>query len=258
MKTKSIAIHSFRGGTGKTVIATNIAGLLARKGFNVALLDFDFRAPSLVTVFSKAIDGSVDFWLNDYLNGRCNERDILVDVTAAHKNLKGKLCIGLANPTINAIQNTMNKSRAWETVAVKKTFSLIPFFQTQGFDYCIFDTSPGIQYASINALAASDLCLIVTSTDTVDLQGTKEMLKDIYEGLDKKTYIILNKYYPHRDFDFSQRDLTESLNNHKVILKVPCYCEILQASRMGVLALQKPEHPFAMKIEEVTDKIESI
>ncbi len=256
MKTKSITIHSFRGGTGKTVIATNLAGILARKGFKVALLDFDFRAPSLVTVFSEVIRDSVDFWLNDYLNNQCDEKDILIDITNAYKTLKGKLYLGLTNPTINAIQNTMNKSRAWELAAVKKTFSLASFFETSSIDYCIFDTSPGIQYSSINALAVSDLCFIVTGADMVDLRGTTEMLKDIYESLSKKTYIILNKYSPESNSEFART--IESVARHPVILNVPCYCEVLQANRMGLLATQRPGHPFVKKIEELVDKIDSM
>ena len=153
----------------------------------------------------------------------------------------------------------MDKSRAWEAAAIKKVFSLISFFQNTGIDYCIFDTSPGVQYSSVNALAVSDLCFIVTSADMVDLRGTKEMLKDIYENLNKKTFIILNKYSPEgKNAGFVGAEFVESISKHKVILQVPCYCEVLQAHRMGLLAVQRPEHPFVKKIEEITDKIDSI
>ena len=54
-KGRVISIHSSRGGTGKTVIATNLAAIYANKGLNVALLDLDFRAPTLAAVFSKTI-----------------------------------------------------------------------------------------------------------------------------------------------------------------------------------------------------------
>ncbi len=53
--TKTLAFHSSRGGTGKTVIATNLATIWAKKGLKIALLDLDFRAPSLAGTFSKAI-----------------------------------------------------------------------------------------------------------------------------------------------------------------------------------------------------------
>ena len=52
---KIIAIHSSRGGTGKTTIAANLTATFAQGGLNITLLDLDFRAPSLFGVFSKGI-----------------------------------------------------------------------------------------------------------------------------------------------------------------------------------------------------------
>src|SRR3990170_8346801 len=112
MRKKAISIHSSRGGTGKTVIATNLAAIYAIKGLNVALLDLDFRAPSLVDVFSKGIRDPVEHWLNDFLDGRCKAEQALIDVSGAYR-LKGKFLLGLANPAIEAIRNVMEKSRAW-------------------------------------------------------------------------------------------------------------------------------------------------
>ncbi|MGD0996419.1 MAG: AAA family ATPase [Candidatus Bathyarchaeia archaeon] len=259
---KTISIHSSRGGTGKTEIATNLACVLASRGFNVALLDVDFRAPSMVIIFSKALNSPVKYWLNDFLNGRCKEVQVLIDISNYY-NLKGKLQVGLANPSVEAIQNMMLKSQAWEAVAVKKLFSLLSSLNSDmGIDYCIFDTSPGVQYSSVNALACSDVCVIVMNSDLVDLIGTKNMLKDIFDILDKKTVIILNKFSPeNRIIPNEENDLvskTEEILKHPVISKIPCYCDVLQAERMALLAIQQPDHPFIKKLEEVADKIDGL
>jgi chromosome partitioning protein len=50
---KTFAFHSYKGGTGKTTLITNVAALYAKKGFNVGLLDFDLYAPSLASYFRK-------------------------------------------------------------------------------------------------------------------------------------------------------------------------------------------------------------
>ena len=126
MRKKVISIHSSRGGTGKTVIATNLAAIYAIKGLNVALLDLDFRSPSLVDVFSSALKDPVRYWLNDFLDGRCKAEQALTDIAEVYR-LKGKLLLGLANPAIGAIRNMMEKSRAWEVTAVKRLFSLRSF-----------------------------------------------------------------------------------------------------------------------------------
>lgn len=49
--TKSIAFHSYKGGTGKTTISANFAASLAKKGYRVCLLDLDVYAPSLHSYF---------------------------------------------------------------------------------------------------------------------------------------------------------------------------------------------------------------
>ena len=75
---KIIALHSYKGGTGKTLLSVNLAATNVRKGKNVCLLDLDFRAPSLHAVFKAS---NSEYWLNDYLNGVCEIDKVLVDVT---------------------------------------------------------------------------------------------------------------------------------------------------------------------------------
>ena len=260
MKAKAISIHSSRGGTGKTVIAANLAAILASNGFNVALLDLDFRAPSLAKVFSKGIKNPVKYWLNDFLNGKCTSESIMLDVSETYK-LKGKLLIGLANPTIEAIRNVMEKSRAWEVTAVKKLFSLLSsLFEDMNIDCCIFDTSPGVQYSSINAAVSSDICIIITTLDSLDIEGTKTMLLDLYDELTKKTVVLINKYSPETRIQPNDKKekvikKVERILKHPVVGAIPCYCDVLQNKRTSLLAVEKPKHPFIKDLEEVTEKL---
>ena len=71
-----VAVHSCRGGTGKTLISTNLAALLALKGKKNCLLATDFRAPSGLSLFGAV---QPKYWLNDYLNGCCDTEDLLQD-----------------------------------------------------------------------------------------------------------------------------------------------------------------------------------
>ena len=50
---KIVAIHSYKGGTGKTSLSVNLAATYARKGYKVCLMDLDFRAPSLHVLFKQ-------------------------------------------------------------------------------------------------------------------------------------------------------------------------------------------------------------
>jgi len=263
MKGKVISIHSSRGGTGKTVIATNLAATYANKGLNIALLDLDFRAPSLTTVFSKGIRSPIKHWLNDFLDGQCKIEQALINVSEGY-NLKGRLLIGLANPAIEAIRNIMEKSSAWEVTAVKKLFSLrSTLFNDMNIDCCIFDTSPGVQYSSINSVISSDISVIVTTLDALDLKGVKNMLAELYDAFEKRTVVLVNKVFPETRIWSSERqkDLISQMEKdlkHPMIGVIPCYCDVLQAKRTSLLAVDQPSHPFLGNLKEIAEKLEHI
>lgn len=46
-----IAIHSFRGGTGKSNISGNVAAWLAMQGHRVGIIDTDIQSPGLHALF---------------------------------------------------------------------------------------------------------------------------------------------------------------------------------------------------------------
>lgn len=69
--TSTIAIHSFRRGTGKSTVAANLAVLLADSGRRVGLIDANFQSPSLHLFFGQLSLGHRPA-LNDYLAGRCD------------------------------------------------------------------------------------------------------------------------------------------------------------------------------------------
>jgi septum site-determining protein MinD len=253
---KCISIHSSRGGTGKTLLATNLTVLLAKKGYNVALLDLDFRSPSLAGVFSKVIDHPLDCYLNSYLDGRCSAETAMSDLTEKF-HLKGKLLVGFANPEVAAIRNMTEKSRSWEVSALKRLFALrTQLFKKLGIDYCIYDTSPGVQYTSVNAAVSSDLAVIVSTLDSLDLSGTTNLLLELYDAFEKKTAIVLNKVFPE-----NQPTSKEALNQINTNLRspiigtIPCYCRVLQADRSTIMVFEDPQHPFIKNLEELVENL---
>jgi len=257
---KIISFHSSRGGTGKTIIAVNLSALLAHKGLSVALMDLDFRAPSLHHILSGMIKEPIKFWVNDYLNSQCAVDDSLI---AIHRilNLRGNLLVGFANPSVRAIEDILGKSRDWEAKALKKLFDLRNFlFKDLGIDLCIYDTSPGIQYSSLNAIIASDLTVFVSTSDPLDVEGVRNILNEFNDIFENKTYILLNKVFPEADvwsYD-KQTEFTNQLSKdckNPVIGMIPCYCDILKAKRSQLLAFEKPSHPFSKKLEEIAERL---
>ena len=257
---KMISFNSSRGGTGKTIIAVNIAALLANRGLNVTLIDLDFRAPSLFHIFKEAMNDPPAFWVNDYLNSRCKPADFLIDVHNIF-NIKGKLSLGYANPSIYAIEDMIRKSRVWEVNALKKLFNLKDFlFKNLDIDICIYDTSPGIQYSSLNAIVSSDLIVFISSSDPLEIEGIKNILGEFTDIFENKTYILINKVFPETD-SWQNNIQTKIINQilktlkHPVIGIIPCYCDVLKAKRSQLLILENPKHPFSLILEEIAQKL---
>ena len=52
-------------------------------------------------------------------------------------------------------------------------------------DYIIIDTSPGIRYWSINALAVADILFLTLKMGDLDIEGTKKIVDEIYTSFTK-------------------------------------------------------------------------
>jgi len=254
---KIIALHSYKGGTGKTLLSVNMATTYVKQGKNVCLLDLDFRAPSLHAVFKTH---NSEYWLNDYLNGVCEIDKVLIDVTKEHGR-SGKFLVGLANPNTEAIREMSAKDRKWEMRALGRLLSLkTSLLNDMHLDKVILDTSPGLQYSSINAIVSADLVLVVTSLDTSDIQGTQRMTHELYDLFDKKTGILMNKvpaeilasrkekenFYKHFN----------SLHKLPILEVVPCFCDVLRAGGTYIFSEEKPQHPFTEILDKLTTKVE--
>ena len=253
---KIIAVHSYKGGTGKTLLSVNLAATFAKQGKKVCLFDLDFRAPSLFAILKIS---SADCWFNDYLNNTCDINKVLIDLSSRIPG-KGKLCIGLANPATEAIRDMSAKDRKWEMRALGRLLHLRnALINDQQFDYIVFDTSPGLQYSSINAIVAADLVAVVTTGDRSDVDGTSRMLKELYNLFEKKTGIVLNKVLDYNS-EARRQELYERVKNiyqAPLLGLVPCFCDILRAEGNFIFAQDKPDHPFSMLLSEMAKKIDA-
>jgi septum site-determining protein MinD len=252
---KIIAVHSYKGGTGKTLLSVNLAATFAKLGKKVCLFDLDFRAPSLFAILK--VDNA-QCWLNDYLNGTCEINKVLIDLTNTIPG-SGKFFVGLANPSTEAIRDMSAKDRKWEMRALGRLLSLrTTLLNDDEFDYIIFDTSPGLQYSSINAIVTADFVVVATTADRSDVDGTRRMLRELYNLFEKKTGLVINKALdaasPSRKEEMNSR--VKTVYQVPMLGLVPCFCEILRAEGNFIFVRDKPDHPFTKILEEMAKKIE--
>ena len=238
-----MAFHSYRGGTGKTLLSTNIAAVYARKE-KVCIVDYDLRAPSLHSFFKVK---EPDWWINDFLNGNCEIDECLIEVLP-------NLFIGPANPEAEAIRELMDKDRAWESQALTKTLQLRDLLSNQGFSKLIFDTSPGIAFSSINAVVGSDLVSLVMRMDSLDILGTKEMIKGVYELLERPTYMVVNMVLPQQT-EIYEPVLKRTFGQQNYAY-LPCLCEIRDLIAQGKNILIDEEMEYAEDLKKLAYNLE--
>ena len=253
-----MAFHSYKGGTGKTSLVVNIGALYAKQGANVCLLDYDFRAPSLNVLFKS----KPEHWLNDYLEGNCEIEDTLIDQSERF-HLPGKLWVGFSNPSLEALTEIMSKDRKWEVKALTRTLAgKKKIIAEKKVDYVIFDTSPGAQYSSINALAGADVVSLVMKADEFDLEGTKELSKGVYDALGRKSGIVLNKI-PLEQIaagggaeKFGKQIASEV--GLPLVGMIPCMCELMAVGGKMIYTLEKPDHTFTRSVAQVAESLKKM
>jgi septum site-determining protein MinD len=224
----------------------------ADKGKRVCLLDLDLRAPSLSSTFKN----ENKYWMNDYLNKACKMDSVLTDSTPKYIK-EGRLFVGLADPSTKAIREVTSKDRNWGLKALGRLLSLRDtLLKEMNFDYVICDSSPGLQYSSINTIVVADAVLVVTSIDRSDVEGTQRMIHDLYELYEKKTGIIVNKV-PEAVLSGK---IPLKLDTHKlpIVALVPCSCDVLQSAGDYLFAFEKRWHPFTQSVHKISTRIEQM
>ena len=283
---KTIAFHSYKGGTGKTTIAANLSTLLVSKGFNVLLIDMDVYAPSLHVYFNS----KPEKWMNNYLLDDLEFSDVIYDFTSVIQDFysstspsykkKGKFNIVFSNPKKEEITSLDFQNRdSSKSQMLKKMLYLKEKTNSDiSYDYIILDTSPGIRPWSINALAIADIIILSLKMDHIDIEGTKQMAVDVYKSFinfGAKSYLLLNRIAgyckpsqttkelgskPGR-FEFTMLEQSETMMELENYLKmdivstIPCYCDIQFERQEFITVLKYPNHPFVDKMNELINKI---
>jgi MinD-like ATPase involved in chromosome partitioning or flagellar assembly len=256
-----IAFHSFKGGSGKTVVASNVAFDLASRVNRVVLLDFDFKAPSLYTVFHPKKNPK--YWLNDWYLGNCSILETLIDVSDNFGLPKHRLEVGFADLRGESLKKSFQEQLASEAQASFYGHIMGDVNNTllrTGVDYVLLDTSPGFTYASLVAILSCERLILVTRTDDLDLQGTVELIKTVYDAvLRKKVLLVVNHAPPQISLNPSEEEkLREEISSRlkmKITALIPCYCDLVASRGRGLIACENPEHGFSKSISTVAERL---
>lgn len=157
---KSICVAIQKGGVGKTTISVNLAAEIAKTN-KVVLIDGDPQGNST----SSLVD-NFEYELADILYG-----NVAVDEAIAKTNVENLYIIPTAAIDEKG-NNQLKKYRSNEASGNPFAFvDIIDALREQGFDYCIFDTSPNFDDFEENIMAAADETIAVVMPDIFSQDG---------------------------------------------------------------------------------------
>lgn len=167
-----LAVMNQKGGCGKTTIAINLAGALARLERRVLLLDLDPQAHATVGLGLR--DEQYD--LTSY--------ELLIDPTVrtedAIQRLQNGVCLIPASTVLSGAEHELSDRLGRE----ERLANALAQLDDGACDYCIIDCPPSVGLLTFNALIASSEVVIPVDASYFSLHGliklreTIEVLED--------------------------------------------------------------------------------
>ncbi|MHA1397364.1 MAG: ParA family protein, partial [Candidatus Heimdallarchaeaceae archaeon] len=184
---KTISIHSYKGGTGKTTFLLNLAGVLANKKQKVLAIDYDLRAPSFQSYFEVKEPKSLSsFLLEDEkiesIIYPCKTNNIQLDLIFSSMEF------------LKQHSKQRDKLSRDDSKFLSRLYQLQQKIQDK-YDFCFIDTIPGFFYRAIDAMMVSDIVIVVGTPSTSNILGISELCQNIYAMLreDAKFVLLINK-----------------------------------------------------------------
>ncbi len=248
---KIVSITSFRHGTGKSHLAANLAVSLAQQGKQVGIVDTDFQAPGIHTLFNLDND-EIEAGLNHYLQNHKHEDLVNSDIMPVVKIGSETIAIlrGGIFPTISSANagKTMPSPRQNHPDALIQ--GLWELSSRLNLDYLIIDTHPGICEMNLLLMACSDVVFILLGLDQQDFQGSA-VFTDIARKLHvPQLLLVVNQVlscYPPEDVQERVQDLYQE----PVAGVLPLCQEMLQLASQGVFSLKYPDHPLTKTFHSI-------
>ena len=248
MGSKIVSIHSFRGGTGKSNIAANLATVAALDGKRVAVMDTDMASPGIHVIFGLGRE-RMKRTLNDFLRGECDIADACIDLTTRKEFSSiesGNLLLIPSSMTAADITRILREG--YEVSDLKNGFNEV--VRDKDLDYLIIDTHPGLDRETLLSMATADNLFVVARIDEQDLLGTAATLSVAKKLQVPDIQIIINKK-PSIYEDKAIRQEVESKFKTGVATIIPLLPLLIEAGSRYVVSMRHPDSEFTERIEQV-------
>ncbi|NEO92955.1 MAG: MinD/ParA family protein [Moorea sp. SIO3G5] len=265
-----IAIHSYRGGAGKTNITASLATIVASQGYRVGIVDADLHNPGIYVLFGLTKD-HLGYCLNDYLWNRCQITEADYDVTSvlglqdrsqitetdydviAKKKKSTENCFLALVPASMKQEDISRMLReGYDVRLLEKGFRAL--INELNLDFLFVDTHPGLNEEVLISLTLSDTLVLIMKPDQQDFQATGILL-DLANKLNiQKTLLVMNMMIESLWIDRFSHKVKEDYG-FPLAAVIPWSEDMKMLGSRKIFSLAFPEHPLTEVLEKLAHKI---
>jgi len=247
-----VAVHSFRGGTGKSNTTANLACLWAKEGQRVGVIDTDIQSPGIHVLFDLD-PTAIASALNDYLWGKCEIARTAYDVTpAADPPFAGRLFLIPSSIRTGDIARVLHYG--YDVNLLKEGCQAL--IRELALDALFIDTHPGLNEETLMSIAIADVLLILLRPDHQDYQGTAVTVEVSRQLEVPGMYLVVNK----APVDFDREALAAKLAASfgcEVAGVLPHADEMMLLGSAGLFSLRHPEHPVSLEWQRILRRMDT-
>ena len=245
-----VAMHSFRGGTGKSNITANVSALLAAEGRRVCIVDTDIQSPGIHVLFGLD-EATMTQSLNDYLWGTCDIRQAAHDVTSRlSPGIAGQ--VFLIPSSIKASDIARVLREGYDVGLLNDGFHKL--VEDLRLDVLMLDTHPGLNEETLLSIAISDALAIILRPDQQDYQGTGVTV-EVARRLEVPRMLLIVNKVPSIFNPADVKSRVEKTYDCEVAAVLPHSDEMLTLASGGIFVLHYPDHPVTAALKQVAAKL---
>jgi len=247
---KIVAVHSFRGGTGKSNTTANLATAIAAQGHRVAVIDTDIQSPGIHVLFGLEQD-TLKHTLNSYLWGECAIAEAAYEVSPeAVKQANGSLFLIPSNAGAEAITRILHEG--YDVRLLRNGFR--DLVQALNLDYIFIDTHPGLNEETLLCVAIVNILVVILRPDKQDYQGTAVMVDLAHKLRVPKIIMVVNRILHNTNLE-TLRQQIEANYGAPVAGLFPNCDEMMQLASSDLFYLCYPDHPLSREMKSVAQAV---
>ena len=238
-----VTVFGTKGGTGKSVVAINLAVALARRTTEpVVLVDANLQFGDAAIMLQLRPEHTIT---EAVLAGDHLDADVLEGLLLRHRSTGLWVLAAPADP-VSADQ--VGRAQLLDILATLK----------ERFAFVVVDTSPGIEESTLVTLQAADAIVMLTSPDVMSLKNAR-LGRQTIEALGikpDKVRLVLNE--ANTQLGLTRADVERAMRM-KVVVSLPGDHLVAESVNRGIpLMLSAPSSKFALCIDELARSLRAV